>query len=44
VEEVLCETGIRIMTSSPVAKVENGGDGESKIHSSLTILTAGVKG
>lgn len=32
------------MTSSPVAKVENGGDGESKIHSSLTILTAGVKG
>jgi NADH dehydrogenase len=44
VEEVLCEKGIRIMTSSPVAKVENGGDGESKIHSSLTILTAGVKG
>jgi NADH:ubiquinone reductase (H+-translocating) len=44
VEEVLCEKGIMIMTSSPVAKVENGGDGESKIHSSLTILTAGVKG
>ena len=54
VEEVLREKEIRIMTSSPVAKVENGGsdgidvclsgDGESKIHSSLTIWTAGIKG
>ena len=41
------------MTSSPVAKVEDvgsdgidvclNGDGESNIHSSLTIWTAGVK-
>src|SRR5919205_916960 len=48
VEEVLREKGIRIITSSPVAKVENadgdGGndiclsdDGKSKIHSSLII-------
>ena len=47
VKEVLREKEIRIMTSSPVAKFENGGsdgidvclsgDGESKIHSSLTI-------
>ena len=53
VEDVLHEKGIRIMTSSPVAKVENVGadssdvclsGGKSKIHSSLTIWTAGVKG
>src|SRR5919202_3067087 len=53
VEEVLREKGIRIITSSPVAKVENADcdgndicitDGKSKIHSSLTIWTAGIKG
>ena len=53
VEEVLCEKGIRIITSSPVARVENAdgdgsdiclSDGKSKIHSSLTIWTAGIKG
>jgi NADH:ubiquinone reductase (H+-translocating) len=53
VEEVLREKGISIITSSPVAKVENGdgdgndiclSDGKSKIHSSLTIWTAGIKG
>ncbi|MGA9170086.1 MAG: FAD-dependent oxidoreductase [Nitrososphaeraceae archaeon] len=54
VEQVLLKKGIRIITSSPVAKVENGDggssdiclsdDGKSKIHSSLTIWTAGVKG
>jgi NADH dehydrogenase len=55
VEEVLLEKGIRIITSFPVARVENAdGDGsdiclsdddvKSKIHSSLTIWTAGIKG
>ena len=55
VNEVLHEKEIRIMTSSAVARVENEGDGGdgsniyfihsgSKIHSSLTIWTAGVKG
>jgi NADH:ubiquinone reductase (H+-translocating) len=55
VNDVLHEKGIRIMTSSAVAIVENDGDGGgggniylsdsgSKIHSSLTIWTAGVKG
>lgn len=54
VEEVLREKGIRIITSSPVAKVENADgdgsdiylsdDGKSKIHSSLIIWTAGIKG
>ena len=55
VEQVLLEKGIRIITRSPVAKVENvngdgnndiclGDDGKSKIHSSLTIWTAGIKG
>src|SRR5919197_1364172 len=53
VEEVLREKGISIITSSQVAKVENGdsdgndiclNDGKSKIHSSLTIWTAGIKG
>ena len=55
VNEVLHEKEIRIMTSSAVARVENEGDGgdgssiyfihsDSKIHSSLTIWTAGVKG
>ena len=54
VEQVLLKKGIRIITSSPVAKVENGDggssdiclsdNGKSKIHSSLTIWTAGVKG
>ena len=55
VEEVLHEKGIRIITNSPVAKVENAaGDGndiclsdddsKSKIHSSLIIWTAGIKG
>lgn len=54
VEEVLREKGIRIITSSSVAKVENAdGDGsdiylsddsKSKIHSSLIIWTAGIKG
>ena len=51
VNEVLHRKGIRIMTSSPVTKVENCGssiylsnDAASKIQSSLTIWTAGVKG
>lgn len=52
VNEVLHEKEIRIMTSSGVTRVENDGDGSSiylgdrgsKIHSSLTIWTAGVKG
>ena len=51
VNEVLHKKGIRIMTSSPVAKVEDCGssiylsnDPTSKIQSSLTIWTAGVKG
>jgi NADH dehydrogenase len=55
VEEVLREKGIRIITSSPVARVENADgdgsdiylsddDGKSKIHSSLIIWTAGIKG
>ncbi len=52
VDKVLNEKGIRIMTSSPVTKIENDsngssiyyGDKGSKIHSSLTIWTAGIKG
>jgi NADH dehydrogenase len=54
VEQVLHEKGIRIITNSPVAKVENtdgdgndiclSDDGKSKIHSSLIIWTAGIKG
>ena len=55
VEEVLREKGIRIITNSPVAKVENAAgdgndiclsddDGKSKIHSSLIIWAAGIKG
>jgi NADH:ubiquinone reductase (H+-translocating) len=51
VNEVLHKKGIRIMTSSPVTKVENYGssiylsdDDATKIQSSLTIWTAGVKG
>jgi NADH:quinone reductase (non-electrogenic) len=54
VNEVLHEKEIRIMTSSAVSRVENNGDDSSssiylsdsgsKIHSSLTIWTAGVKG
>jgi NADH:ubiquinone reductase (H+-translocating) len=57
VNDVLHEKGIRIMTSSAVARVENDGDGgddgssiylsdssSTKIQSSLTIWTAGVKG
>jgi NADH dehydrogenase len=53
VTEVLHEKEIRVMTSSAVTRVENDGDGSSiiylsdsgsKIHSSLTIWTAGVKG
>ena len=51
VNEVLDKKGIRIMTRSPVTKVENCGssihlsnDDTTKIHSSLTIWTAGVKG
>jgi NADH dehydrogenase len=51
VNEVLHRKGIRIMTRSPVTKVENCGssiylsnDTASKIQSSLTIWTAGVKG
>jgi NADH dehydrogenase len=51
VNEVLDKKGIRIMTRSPVTKVENCGssiylsnDDATKIHSSLTIWTAGVKG
>ena len=51
VNEVLHKKGIRIMTSSPVTKVGNCGssiylsnDAASKIQSSLTIWTAGVKG
>jgi NADH dehydrogenase len=56
VEEVLLEKGIRIIKNSPVAKVEKNADGSnndiflsdddgnSRIHSSLTIWTAGIKG
>jgi NADH:quinone reductase (non-electrogenic) len=55
VEEVLHEKGIRIITNSPVSQVENAdggskdiclsdGDAKSKIHSSLIIWTAGIKG
>ena len=52
VNEVLQKKQIKIMTRSPVTKVENYGssiylsddDDASKIHSSLTIWTAGVKG
>ena len=55
VNEVLHEKGIRIVTSTVVTRVENDGDSGggdniylsdsgSKIHSSLTIWTAGVKG
>ncbi len=52
VNEVLHKKGIRIMTRSPVTKVENSGssvylsddDDATKIQSSLTIWTAGVKG
>jgi NADH:ubiquinone reductase (H+-translocating) len=55
VNEVLHKKGIRIMTRSPVTTVENCGssvylsdddddDNATKIHSSLTIWTAGVKG
>jgi NADH dehydrogenase len=55
VEEVLREKGIRIITNSPVSQVENtagngndiclsGDDGKSKIHSSLIIWAAGIKG
>jgi NADH:ubiquinone reductase (H+-translocating) len=51
VNEVLHKKGIRIMTSSPVTKVENCGSriylsngAASQIQSSLTIWTAGVKG
>jgi NADH:ubiquinone reductase (H+-translocating) len=55
VNEVLHEKEIRIMTSTAVTRVENDdggggggniylGDSGSKIHSSLTIWTAGVKG
>jgi NADH dehydrogenase len=50
VNEVLHEKGIRLMTSAPVTRVENGGssiylsDNRSNIPSSLTIWTAGVKG
>ena len=53
VNEVLHEKGIRIVTSTAVTRVENDGggggniylsDSGSKIHSSLTIWTAGVKG
>jgi NADH:ubiquinone reductase (H+-translocating) len=53
VNEILHKKEIRIMTSSAVTRVENDSDGSSsiylsdsgsKIHSSLTIWTAGVKG
>jgi len=55
VEELLREKGIRIriITSSPVDRVENAdgdgsdiclSDGKSQIYSSLTIWTAGIKG
>jgi NADH:quinone reductase (non-electrogenic) len=53
VNDVLHEKEIRIMTSCAVTRVENNGDDSSsiylsdsgsKIHSSLTIWTAGVKG
>jgi NADH:ubiquinone reductase (H+-translocating) len=53
VNEILHEKEIRIMTSSAVTRVEDDSDGSSsiylsdsgsKIHSSLTIWTAGVKG
>jgi NADH dehydrogenase FAD-containing subunit len=53
-EEVLHEKGIRIITNSPVSQVENANgdsndiclsdDAKSKIHSSLIIWTAGIKG
>jgi NADH dehydrogenase len=53
VNEILHEKEIRIMTSSAVTRVENDDDGGSsiylsdtgsKLHSSLTIWTAGIKG
>ena len=55
VEEVLREKGIRIITNSPVSQVENTAgngndiclsddDGKSKVHSSLIIWAAGIKG
>jgi NADH:ubiquinone reductase (H+-translocating) len=53
VNEILHKKEIRIMTSSAVTRVENDSDGSSsiylsdsgsKIHSSLTIWAAGVKG
>ncbi len=53
VNEILHKKEIRIMTSSAVTRVENDNDGSSsiylsdsgsKIHSSLTIWAAGVKG
>ncbi|MFL6383822.1 MAG: NAD(P)/FAD-dependent oxidoreductase [Nitrososphaeraceae archaeon] len=53
VNEILHEKEIRIMTSSAVSRVENDDDGGSsiylsdtgsKLHSSLTIWTAGIKG
>ena len=53
VNEILHKKEIRIMTSSAVTRVENDSDGSSsiylsdsgsKIHSSLTIWTGGVKG
>ncbi len=55
VEEVLREKGIRIITNSPVSQVENTAgngndiclsddDGKAKIHSSLIIWAAGIKG
>jgi NADH dehydrogenase len=55
VEEVLREKGIRIITNSSVSQVENTAgngndiclsddDGKSKIHSSLIIWAAGIKG
>lgn len=48
VDELLHKKGVRLITNSLVTKVENDGgiylkDGGSKIHSSLTIWTAGVK-
>jgi NADH:ubiquinone reductase (H+-translocating) len=53
VNEILHKKEIRIMTSSAVTRVENDDDGGSsiylsdtgsKLHSSLTIWTAGIKG
>jgi len=53
VNEILHEKEIRIMTSSAVTRLENDDDGGSsiylsdtgsKLHSSLTIWTAGIKG